>query len=146
MTPLFYALYFTSIFAFLLLWPIVLLYGFLILCPLLWVKWGRSGTNVLLVVSNTEEARDWSARIIPLVVTKAVLLDYEQVDRWPRWSVASQLFHIFGPHPIPERFMRYSLPVAIVVRQWRWPKRFGFGSRRKDRELVLDQLRAELSR
>ena len=146
MVPLFYVLYFASIFVFMLLWPFVLLYGFVILCPLLWITWGRRGTDVLLVVSNAAEARDWSARIVPLIGYRAVLLDYDQVDQWSRWSVASQLFGIFGPQPIPEIFMRYSLPAAIVIKQWQWPKRFVFGSRSKDRELLLDQLRAELSR
>jgi hypothetical protein len=63
MAPLIHVLYFASILVLLLLWPFVLTYGFAILCPFLWIVWGRSGTDVLLVVSNTPDGRDWTAQI-----------------------------------------------------------------------------------
>jgi hypothetical protein len=144
--PFVFVLYFVSVILMLLLWPLVLLYGFLILCPLVWFKWSRHGKDVLMVSADTKDAREWSTRILSVVGERAVLLDYGERNLWPRWSIATQVFGIFGPHPIPESFMRYALPAVIVVKRNRKPKRFGFGSRKKDRDGVLDELRSELSR
>jgi hypothetical protein len=81
-----------------------------------------------------------------IVETRAVFLDYGQRHQWSRWSLAVQLFEIFGPHAIPESFTRFSLPVVILLKRNRKPKKFVFGARKKDREALLDQLRSELSR
>lgn len=142
--PFVFLLYYFSVIVMMMLWPVILLYGFLVLCPLVWIKWGKSGKDVLVVSADTEEAREWSARITSLVSERAVRLDYNQRSLWPRWSLATQLFEIFGPHPLPALFMRYALPAVIVVKRNRKPKLFGFGSRKKDREATLDQLRSEL--
>jgi len=128
----------------LLLWPVVLLYGFVLVCPLVWMKWGSMGKDLLVVYANEGDAKEWSDRIFSLVGTRAVVLDYSERAHWPRWSLASQVFGIFGPHPIPESLMRYYLPAVIVLKRNQKPKKFCFGNRKKDREALFVRLRSEL--
>src|SRR5215469_524292 len=97
--------------------PLVYLYGYAVLFPLLRSKWGKAGKDVLVVSTNTEDAREWAARILPFVESGAVLLDYEERDRWDRWSLAVQLFGWFGPMAIPDIFSRDCLPAVILVKR-----------------------------
>ena len=143
--PIAALLFYGSILLVLLFLPFVLLYGYAVLCPLLWARWGKNGKDVLVVSGNTEHSREWADKITARVASRAVFLDYDQGGAWKRRSLAVQLFDIFGPHPIPEMFMSLCLPAVIVVKRNRKPKTFVFGPR-KDCDVLLDQLSAELSR
>ncbi len=142
LVPFVYVLFYLSVLLYLFVWPPILLYGYLFVCPLAWAKWGKQGNDVLVVSDDTKESREWCDRIVPSVDGRAVFLDYNSRGDW---SLASQLFGIFGPHAIPESFNRFSLPTVIVLKRFHRPKKFIFGSRRTDRELLLQQLRSELS-
>ncbi|SRR5581483_1943600 len=80
----------------LLLWPVVLLYGFVLVCPLVWMKWGSMGKDLLVVYANEGDAKEWSDRIFSLVGTRAVVLDYSERAHWPRWSLASLVTGLAG--------------------------------------------------
>ena len=125
--------------------PLVYLYGYAVLFPLVRSKWGKAGKDVLVVSTNTEHAREWTARILPFVESRAMFLDYDERGRWDRWSLAVQLFGWFGPMAIPDRFSRDCLPAVVLVKRKKKPKRFLFGTRRRNHDALLDQLRAELS-
>ena len=143
--PVAVVLFYASWVLIVLSFPLVYLYGYAVLFPLLRSKWGKTGKDVLLVSTNTEDAREWAARILPFVESRAVFLDYEERHRWDRWSLAVQLFGWFGPLAIPDKFTRDYLPAVILVKPKNKPKRFLFGKRRRNRYALFDQLRAELS-
>jgi hypothetical protein len=63
--PLTFLLFYISVFVYVLVWPFVFLYGVLFLCPMLRVRWGKKGKDILVVSADTEDARQWSARITP---------------------------------------------------------------------------------
>src|SRR5262245_26237676 len=125
-------LFYASWFVILLSFPLVYLYGYAVLFPLLRSKWGKAGKDVLVVLTNTEDAREWAGRILPFVESRAVFLDYEERDRWDRWSLAVQLFGWFGPLAIPDRFSRDCLPAVVLVKRKKKPKRFLFGKHRRN--------------
>jgi hypothetical protein len=84
----------------------------------------------MLVVYNSESRRsEYLTLLAPLIEGRAVFLDYSQRRNWPWLSISTQLFHHFGPKPIPERFIIHHLPAVIVVRRFEWPKKFTFGER-----------------
>jgi len=138
------ALFYLSILVYLIALPLAGLYG-LLLCPAVWIEWGRQGKDVLVVDVENEHCREWMAKILPLVSTRAVFLNYGARNRWDGKSLEAQLFAIFGPHPIPERFMPSSLPAVIFFQRLRRPKVFTFGNRSKGLEEKLEQLRSALA-
>jgi hypothetical protein len=122
---------------------LVFLYG-LLLRPMVWIEWQKWGTDVLVIEAQSEHSREWMARLSPLVSGRAVFLNWNERGQWDNWSLPVQLFHVFGPQGMPERFTEHSLPAVIVFRQLRPPKRFTFRTRSKDLEATLEHLRAEL--
>lgn len=144
LAPLFIFVNCLSIVLYLVLWPLAYLYG-LLLCTRIWVEWGKQGKDVLLIYTRSVHSDDWMARILSLLGNRAVLLNYDEREHWNRWSPEVQLFGIFGPRSIPDRFTPELLPAAIIFRQFRAPKKLTFGERSKDREDRLEQLRSELT-
>ncbi len=139
-------LFYASWFLILLSFPLVYLYGYAFLFPLVRSKWGKAGKDVLVVSTNTADAQEWAAKIVPLVESRAVFLDYDERDRWNRWSLAVQLFGWFSPLAIPDIFSRGWLPAVILIKPKKKPKRSLFGEYQGNRrDALLDQLRTELS-
>jgi len=143
LVPLFFLAVYLSILLYLVFSPFIFLYG-LLLCARAWIEWDRQGKDVVLVHVNGMHSAEWLSRILPLVESRAILLNYDERNEWDRWSLAVQLFNIFGPHAMPERFTPYSLPAVILFKRFRLPKKFTFGKRSKELEERLDQLRSEL--
>jgi len=142
--PVFYAIFVLSILLYVALSPLSYLYGWL-LCPMVWIEWEKQGKDVLVVLADSKHSEEWTARILPLIGDRAVFLDYSQRERWDHWSLPAQLFEIFGPHGVPERFTVYSLPAVIVFRKFHRPRKVTFGERSKDLEEKIEQLRAALA-
>jgi hypothetical protein len=136
-------LFYVSVLLYVVISPFIFLYG-LLLCPTAWIEWGRQGKDLLVVDTDSAHSKEWMLRILPIVGERAVFLDYGKRDQWERWSLAVQLFGIFGPHGIPERFTPYSLPAVILFEKLHRPKTFTFGERSKNREAKLEQLRSKL--
>jgi hypothetical protein len=133
LVPFIYGAYYFSILLFVALSPLVLLYSTFI-CVLAWFMWA-SPTHEMLVVYNSESRRsEYLTHLAPLIEGRAVFLDYRQRRNWPWLSISTQLFHHFGPKPIPERFIIHHLPAVIVVRRFEWPKKFTFGERSRREE------------
>jgi hypothetical protein len=141
--PVFYAIFFLSILLYVAFLPLSYLYG-LLLCPIVWIEWGKQGKDVLVILAENDHSRAWMARLSPLISNRAVVLNWSERKRWDRWSLRVQLFEVFGPHGMPEQFTEFSLPSVVVFRQLRRPKKFTFGARAKDLEARLEQLSAAL--
>lgn len=142
--PVFGAIFVASIFLYVALSPLIYVYG-LLLCPMVWIEWEKQGKDVLVIDAESPHSRDLMGRISPLISNRAIFLNWSQREQWNRWSLPVQLFDVFGPHGMPERFTESSLPAVIVFRRLRWPKRFTFGRRAKDLDARLEDLRSELS-
>ena len=143
LVPVFVLISILSILLYVMLSPLIYLYG-LLLCSKLWIEWDREGKDALILQVDSEHSREWMSRILPLVGGRAVLLDYSQRERWDRWSLSVQLVAIFGPHGVPERFTVHSLPAVILFRKLRRPEKFLFGDRSKNEEKI-ERLRAALA-
>lgn len=141
--PVFYAIFVLFILLYAALSPLVYFYG-LLLCPMVWIEWEKQGKDVLVIQAESEHSREWMTRLSPLISNRAVILNWGQRKLWDRWSLPVQLYQVFGPHGMPERFTEFSLPSVILFRQLRRPKTFTFGTRAKDLETRLEQLRAAL--
>ncbi|MGB6473592.1 MAG: hypothetical protein WBF04_05865 [Candidatus Sulfotelmatobacter sp.] len=142
--PVFVLINVLFILLYVMLSPLIYLYGFL-LCSKVWIEWEREGKDVLVLEADSKHSRECMSRILPLVVGRAVLLDYSQRDRWDRWSLPAQLVEIFGPHGVPARFTVHSLPAVIVFKKLRRPEKFLFGGRSKNFEEKIERLRATLA-
>jgi hypothetical protein len=143
LVPIAFVLFYFSILLYVVLSPLIFLYG-LLLCPMVWIEWGRQGKDVLVIENDSAHSQEWISRILPLIGERAVVLNYSQRDSWERLSLASQLFEIFGPQAMPERFRERSLPAVILFRKLHRPKKIIFGDS-KECEAKLGQLRAELA-
>jgi hypothetical protein len=142
--PVMFALFYLSVLLYVLAFPFVRLYG-LLLCPAVWIEWGRRGKDVLVVDFDSAHSKEWMERILPLVGSRAVFLNYSNRDHWNGSSLENQLYEVFGPHGMPERFTVNSLPAVILFIKLRRPKVFTFGNHSKDREDKMERLRSELA-
>lgn len=142
LVPFIYGVYYLSILIFLALSPFWLLYR-TVLCILAWFMWASPTQEIVVVFNGESRTTEYLSHLAPLVEGRAVFLDYSQCRKWPWLSMSAQLFHHFGPKPIPERFMTYYLPAVIVVRRFEWPKRFTFGEHSR-REENLEALQHKL--
>lgn len=145
LVPCFILAFYLSILLYLVLSPFIFLYG-LLLCARAWIEWDRQGKDVVLVHMAGVHSTEWLSRIFPLVGRRAILLNYDERDEWDGQSLAVQLFNIFGPHAIPERFTPHSLPAVILFKKFRLPKKFTFGERSKEREARLERLSGDLAK
>jgi hypothetical protein len=144
LVPFVFLIYYLSILLYVVFLPLAYVYG-RILCTQVWIEWEKQGKDVLVVYTGAQHSEQWMSRIRELVGTRAVFLNYDDRDRWDRWSLPAQLFHIFGPHAIPDRFTADNLPAVIVFRRIKSPAKFVFGKRTKEAEARLEQLRTELA-
>src|SRR5690242_1898618 len=93
--------------AIVLLLPIILPLGLLVLTlywvhrlltyVLIWCIWLPKGRDVLVVYSDSPIWRDYMRQeIIPLLDNRAVVLNWSERSKWPKWSFAVHVFRSFG--------------------------------------------------
>ncbi|HVG92227.1 MAG TPA: hypothetical protein VNB54_12120 [Alphaproteobacteria bacterium] len=122
--------------------PLFYLYG-RIVCLMAWLIWISPTSDVILVFNGRAEPDGTLTRLLQMLQTRAVILDYEDRERW-RFSIPTQLFRCFGPQPVTDFYMPGFLPTVIVMRRFRKPASFSFGKRFGDQEATLVRLQAEL--
>ena len=98
----------------------------LVLYALIWVLWLPRGKDVLLVYSDSPIWHDYMTRqVLPLVEERAVILNWSQRSRWPKWSFSAHVFRSLGGR-------REFNPMVAVFRPFRRAKLFRFWSAFKD--------------
>lgn len=88
---------------------------------LIWVIWLPKGKDVLLVYSDSPIWHEYmTTQVLPLVQSRAVVLNWSQRKSWPHWSLAVAVFHHFGGagdfNPLVVLFE--PLRAARVFRYW----------------------------
>lgn len=141
--PLSVFLYYASVLIYVACLPFVLIYRMLLL-PRVWIEWERQRKDTLLIYSDDDHSRDWMQRLEPLVGNRAVVLNWADRRSWDPSELPVQLFEMFGPRGIPERFTARSLPAALLFRQLRNPERFLFGTHSRDIEDNFQRFRQAL--
>ncbi len=93
---------------------------------LVWSLWLPQGKDVLLVYSDSPIWHDYmETEVLPLVRDRAVILNWSQRNRWPRWSFRTHVFHYFGGD-------RNFNPLVVHFRPFRRARTFRFWSAFKD--------------
>ena len=93
---------------------------------LVWVLWLPKGKDVLVVYSESPIWHEYmSAEVVPLVRERAVVLNWSERKKWPRWSFAAHVFRSFGGN-------RNFNPLVVVFRPLRRAKLFRFWQPFKD--------------
>jgi hypothetical protein len=113
-----------------------------VLCLLVWLVWLPKGRDVLFVYSDSPIWREYmTTEILPLVESRAVVLNWSERSRWSGWSLAVKTFRFFGGG-------RDFNPLVVLFRPFRRAKVLRFWSAFRDwkrgyRE-PLERLRQEL--
>jgi len=93
---------------------------------LIWLLWIPQGRDVLLVYSESPIWRDYMrTQILPLVQERAIVLNWSERKRWPRWSMAKSAFLSFAGG-------REFNPLVVVFHPYRRAQCFRFFSPFKD--------------
>ena len=93
---------------------------------LIWVCWLPRGKNVLLVYSDSPIWHEYMTnQVLPLVKNRAIVLNWSERKKWPRWSLAAQAFWSFGGGNAFN-------PLVVVFRPTRPAKVFRFWAAFKD--------------
>ena len=123
---------------------VLLLYGThrIALYALIWLLWLPKGKDVLVVYSDSPIWHDYmTTQIVPLVEERAVILNWSERNKWPKWSFPTHVFRSFGGR-------RDFNPMVAVFRPFRRAKLFRFWSAFKDSKHgysePVDRLRNEL--
>jgi hypothetical protein len=93
---------------------------------LVWALWLPKGKDVLFVYSDSPIWRGYmTEHVLPLVQTRAVVLNWSERSRWRKWSLAVQILRFFGGgHDFN--------PMVILFRPLRRAQEFRFWSAFKD--------------
>ena len=98
----------------------------LVLYTLIWLLWLPRGKDVLLVYSDSPIWHEYmTTQVLPLVPKRAVILNWSERSRWPKWSFAVHVFRSFGGR-------REFNPIVAVFRPFRRATVFRFWSAFKD--------------
>ena len=114
----------------------------IVLYILVWLIWLLKGKDLLVVYSDSPIWHDYMvAEILPLVEKRAIVLNWSERGKWPRWSLRAHVFRHFGSR-------REFNPLIVLFRPLRRAKVFRFWLPFKDwkrgyREPV-ERLREEL--
>jgi hypothetical protein len=87
---------------------------------LVWALWLPRGKDTLLVYSDSTIWHDYMvSEILPLVRERAVVLNWSERKKWPRWSFGVHLFRTFGGN-------REFNPLVVLFRPFRQARTFRF--------------------
>ena len=87
---------------------------------LIWLWWSRNGKDVLFISSDSPIWHDYMvSEIFPLVRERAVVLNWSERNKWPRWSFGVHLFRTFGGN-------REFNPLVVLFRPFRQARTFRF--------------------
>jgi hypothetical protein len=109
---------------------------------LVWVLWLPTGKDMLVVHSDSPIWHDYmTTQVLPLVQERALVLNWSERNKWPRWSFRVHVFHSLGGD-------REFNPLVVLFRPLRRARVFRFWSPFQDwkrgyREPV-ERLRQEL--
>ena len=88
---------------------------------LVWALWLPRGKDILFVYSDSPIWHEYMAtQVLPLVQDRAIVLNWSERKKWPRWSLGVAVFHHFGGagdfNPLVVLFQ--PLRLARVFRFW----------------------------
>lgn len=93
---------------------------------LVWTFWLPRGKDILFVYSDSPIWHDYMAsEVLTLVQERAVVLNWSDRKKWPRWSLGVAVFRHFGGH-------RGFNPLVVLFRPFRLARVFRFWSAFKD--------------
>jgi hypothetical protein len=78
---------------------LLVLYGLhlIALYALVWLLWLPSGKDVLLIYSDSPIWHDYmTTQVIPAVKDRAVILNWSERSKWPKWSLSVHVFRTIG--------------------------------------------------
>lgn len=108
------------IFFLLLLLAILVPLTYLLLYLVIWSFWLTRGKDILFVYSDSPVWRDYMlTEMLPLVESRAVVLNWSERNRWKRWSLRVLAFRFFGGR-------KAFNPLIVVFRPFRLAQKFRF--------------------
>jgi hypothetical protein len=128
---------------FLLLLAIVVPFSYLLLYLSIWSFWLTRGKDILFVYSDSPIWRDYMlSEVLPLVETRAVVLNWSERSTWKRWSLRVLAFRFFGGR-------KAFNPLIVVFRPLRsaWKFRFwpAFREWKQGNKQAVEKLKLEIA-
>jgi hypothetical protein len=104
----------------LLLLAILVPFSYLLLYLSIWSFWLTRGKDILFVYSDSPIWRDYMlSEVLPLMETRAVVLNWSERSTWKRWSLRVLAFRFFGGR-------KAFNPLIVVFRPLRLARKFRF--------------------
>jgi hypothetical protein len=101
---------------------------------LVWVLWLPRGKDILVVYSDSPIWHEYMAtQVLPLVQERAIVLNWSERNRWPRFSFAPHVFHCFGGN-------REFNPLVVLFQPFHRARTFRFWLPFKDWKAVIGSL------
>ena len=130
---------------------IFLLLAFAILVPLsylflylsIWLFWLTRGKDILFVYSDSPTWRDYMlSEMLPLVESRAVVLNWSERGMWRRWSLRVLAFRFFSGQ-------KAFNPLIVVFRPFRLAQKFrfwpAFREWKQGNKQAVDKLKLEIA-
>ena len=87
---------------------------------LIWVFWVPRGRDVLFVYSDSPIWKEYMlGEIMPLVQARAIILNWSERSKWPRWSLAVRVFRSLGGE------LEFN-PLVMVFRPFQLARKYRF--------------------
>lgn len=128
----------------LLLLAVLLPLTYLLLYLVIWSFWLTRGKDVLFVYSDSSIWRDYMlTEMLPLVESRAVVLNWSQRSMWKRWSLRVLAFRLFGGR-------KAFNPLIVVFRPFRLARKFrfwpAFREWKQGNKQAVEKLKVEIAR
>ena len=136
-------LFYLSVAIYIVFLPLIFLQSALV-CIFGWFVFTQRGKGLIIIHCGTDRSVEWLPRLRSLADQGTMFLDYDDRRNWKFWSFPVRAYEAFGPRSIPEQFTTGLLPAIIVLKKFKWPRTFAFGSRCQELELKWEQLLAAL--
>ncbi len=107
---------------------VLLLFGLhrIVVYLLVWAAWLPRGRDVLFVYSDSPIWQEYMIQqVLPLVRERAVVLNWSERSKWPKWWLPAHVFRTFGGEK------EYN-PLVVLFRPFCRAKRFRFWPAFKD--------------
>jgi hypothetical protein len=109
---------------------------------MVWILWLPKGKDILIVYSDSPIWHEYmTTEVLPLVETRAVVLNWSERKKWKRFSLGAQVFHHLGGS---SEFN----PLVILFRPFCKAKTFRFwvpfGDWKRGHREPVERLRQEL--
>ena len=117
--------------------------SYLLIYLSIWLFWLSLGKDILFVYSDSPIWRDYMlSEMLPLVESRAVVLNWSERGTWKRWSLRVLAFRFFSGHKAFNPLIVVFRPFRLAQKSRFWP---AFREWKQGNKQAVEKLKLEIA-